>query len=327
MPNSIEQRILSLNQNPEKFESIAIELFHYQVDKNPVYKQFLRLINFNVNGVSELSQVPFLPIVFFKTQSVKTGVWNPDTHFQSSGTSGTNRSRHMIQSLSWYHSVCLQIFKNRIGDPNDYLFIGLLPTYLENPHSSLIQMVKFLGEQSGIGAKFCGLDAKKLGHFLKEGRDSGRKILLLSVSYALVHFAELGGFDFGDCLVIETGGMKGLRREMAQDELKDFLSERLGIEDIISEYGMTEMQSQAYSKQGFFESGFSMRAMIRDLENPMGENKYLGRGALNIIDLANWSTCCFLATDDIGEVFQNGTFKVSGRVDSSDIRGCNLLFA
>lgn len=327
MLNLIEQRILSVNQNLDIFESIAIELFHFQANNNPVYKQFLRLIDFNVHEVSELYQVPFLPISFFKTQTVKTGIWSPETHFHSSGTSGTTRSSHLIRSLGWYHSVCLQIFKSKIGDPQDYFFIGLLPTYLDNPNSSLIQMVKFLGEQSGLDAKFCGLDSEKLIHFLKDGRDSGRKILLFSVSYALVHFAELGGFDLSDCLVIETGGMKGLRKEMPRVELMEYLWERLCIKEHKSEYGMTEMQSQAYSRRGFFEPGFSMKAMVRDLENPMGKNELTGRGALNIIDIANWSTCSFLATDDLGEVWENGTFEVFGRADSSDIRGCNLLFA
>jgi hypothetical protein len=323
---NIESRILSLQTNPENFEEIALEIFQFQAGQNPVYKQFLRLIERSSKQVTRLVDIPFLPIVFFKTQTIKTGKWDSQSHFQSSGTSGSIRSIHHIRSIDWYHSVSLKIFKNQVGNPADFYLIGLLPTYLENPHSSLISMVSHFGEQTGSEVEFCGLEPQKLQLALKRGRNSGKKILLFSVTYALIHFAEVGGFDFSDHIVVETGGMKGLKKEMSKLEILEILKENLNVSELVSEYGMTEMQSQAYSDQGWYQPGFCMKALVRDLDDPTGKSKYIGRGALNLVDLANWSTCSFLASDDLGEVQKNGLFSISGRAESSDVRGCNLLF-
>lgn len=325
--HEIEKRIVGIREFPETFDELAIEIFQFQAKQNPVYKQFLKFLGKDPSQISKLSEIPFLPISFFKTQAIKSGSWDPEAYFLSSGTTGQVRSQHFIRDLSWYHTVSKQIFTDEVIDLSGTFLIGLLPNYLENPHSSLIEMVRHLAAESKSPIHFCKPETEAFLEVLQAARTSGRKPVIFSVTYALLHLAEKQAFDLSDCLIIETGGMKGLGVEMAKHEFRKIVHDRFAGPRLVSEYGMTELQSQAYAQDEWYQPGFGMKVFVRQLEDPLGGNHSNGRGGLNIIDLANWSTCSFIATDDIGEIRSDGKFAVFGRADGAEIRGCNLLFA
>lgn len=319
---------MDLVNHPNRFESLALEVFKYQSLENQVYERFLTLVGFDFEGPLSIENIPFLPISFFKTQKVISNPFVPTTFFESSGTSGQVRSRHWMADLNHYHQVSTEIFDQTFGSPSQYFFIGLLPTYLENSHSSLIEMVRNLGKQGGREAIFSGLDFETFSNAFDEGKKSGRIIFIFGVTYAFLKMLEpLSSLDLDGAILVETGGMKGLEMESPKEAVKELLKERLKVKNLFSEYGMTEMQSQAYGSDLEYKCSFTMKVMVRQLENPLESLSKKGRGALNIIDLANWQSCSFLATDDVGEVLENGNFLVHGRVENSDIRGCNLLFA
>jgi hypothetical protein len=325
--NALETKVFSFLQNGGSFNQLALEIFRFQYQHNLVYQEFVKRIGKTPDQVKSLEQVPFLPISFFKTKEIKTGNWLAETYFLSSGTSGQSRSRHLIKSLNWYHKVSLFLFERQFGNLNSYIILAMLPTYLENPHSSLISMVNNLGNFSSEKVCFLGLDFKKLKNQLQKATDSGKKLLLFTVSYALGKLAEESPLDLSDCLFIETGGMKGLGPDLPKEALLEKFRKTLKIKHLFSEYGMTELQSQAYAKPLLFHSqDSSLRVLQRQMEDPFHVQTQ-GRGLANIIDLANIFTCSFIATDDLVEVRPSGEFKILGRAQGAELRGCNLLFA
>ncbi len=324
--DELRLEVLGLQQNPSAFEALALKIFRYQYTHNPVYQSFVYHLKTDVSAVQRLEEIPFLPISFFKTFEIKTGDWSSETFFMTSGTTGkAKRGTHHIRSLDFYHRLATALFEQQFGPVSQYQILALLPHYLENPHSSLISMVRALGQHSGSEAVFMGLDFEEFGLRLKQATAGGKKVLVFSVSYALMEMAMNAPLDLCDCVVIETGGMKGFGREMPKAEMVEYISKRLNIKNLYSEYGMTEMMSQAYAQPLEFAPGFSMQLLVRDMHDPL-EVRQKGRGLANLIDLGNIFTCSFIATDDLASCSPQGTFQILGRAGYAELRGCNLLF-
>ena len=306
----------------ENFLSVSSQIFEWQAQHNQVYKQWVSL---NKTATSHLTSIPFLPISFFKTQAIFIGP-QPDTLFESSGTTQDVVSKHWIQDTYLYEQSFLNCFNLFYGAPNNYCIIGLLPSYLERAHSSLVYMVDKLIKESGHPESGFYLDDfKKLDTVLKNLEAQNKPVWLIGVSFALTDFAEAFPQKLNNTTVIETGGMKGRKKELTREALHQVLSTNLGTPNIQSEYGMTELLSQAYSiKEGVFKCPPWMKVLVADEEDPIAL-KETGKGVLHIIDLANLYSCSFIATEDLGEVFEDGSFKVIGRMDASQRRGCSLL--
>ena len=308
------------------FKNKAITLFHEQFNKNFIYNQYCKLLKIKPNQVNELKHIPFIPIQFFKTHKI---VCNNDkiTHlFKSSGTGGS-KSINYVSDINLYVKSFSKCFENFYGPIKDYIFLGLLPSYLEQKNSSLVYMINYFIKESKYNeSEFYLNDYKKLNKVLIKLRKENKRIILFGVSYALLDFIEKYPINIRNLIVIETGGMKGRRIELTREELHSRLSKGFNVENIHSEYGMTELFSQAYSKQkGIFKNPPWMKTLIRDINNPFSVSN-TGRGAINVIDLANINTCAFIASDDIGEIFDDFSFKINGRLSESEIRGCNLMF-
>ena len=308
------------------FKNKAITLFHEQFNKNFIYNQYCKLLKIKPNQVNELKHIPFIPIQFFKTHKI---VCNNDkiTHlFKSSGTGGS-KSINYVSDINLYVKSFSKCFENFYGPIKDYVFLGLLPSYLEQKNSSLVYMINYFIKESKYNeSEFYLNDYKKLNKVLIKLRKENKRIILFGVSYALLDFIEKYPINIRNLIVIETGGMKGRRIELTREELHSRLSKGFNVENIHSEYGMTELFSQAYSKQkGIFKNPPWMKTLIRDINNPFSVSN-TGRGAINVIDLANINTCAFIASDDIGEIFDDFSFKINGRLSESEIRGCNLMF-
>ena len=309
--------------NKISFEKRALRLFKEQSQKCLPYNQYLKLLKTDVESISSLAEIPFLPIQFFKTHSIIAKGKKPAIRFSSSGTTGMERSQHLVADLSLYEYSFRTAFELFYGDIEKYRFIALLPSYLEREGSSLIYMCEDLIKrskhpQSGFYLNNLG----ELSEILKEDKPT----ILLGVTYALLDLAEFGPFSLNNTIIMETGGMKGKRKEMLKDELHQTLSNAYGVDLIHSEYGMTELLSQAYSKgNGRFSTPHWMRVFCRDIEDPFSLTNNGKTGGLNIIDLANIHSCAFIATQDLGRVYTDQTFEVLGRFEQSDIRGCNLL--
>lgn len=313
--------------NFKNFNDIALELFHYQANNNLVYKQFLNLIQVDPNTITQITDIPFLPIEFFKTHKVITGRFTPEKVFESSGTTSQNTAKHYLKSFELYKQSFLKGFEYFFGSINNKSFLALLPSYLENPNASLVYMAKSLIEKSGHSSSGFFLDDyEELQSTIEHLKAREVPFVLLGVSFALLEFAEHYGIQLpNDAVVMETGGMKGKRREMIRVELHERLKKGFGKNAIQSEYGMTELLSQAYAyREGYFATPPWMKVLIRNPYDPF-EVTATGKGALNIIDLANIHSCAFIATNDLGKAYENGLFEVLGRFDHSDIRGCNLL--
>ena len=304
------------------FLMVSKKVFQWQAQNNEVYKQWVQL---NSPATNELSSIPFLPISFFKTQEVIIGP-KPITLFESSGTTQDVVSKHWIQDTELYEQSFLNGFKLFYGAPSNYCIIGLLPSYLERANSSLVYMVNKLIQASGHPESGFYLDDfEQLDKVLKKLEQEKQPVWLIGVSFALTDFATDFPQKLKHTTVIETGGMKGRKKELTREELHDVLSNNLGTPTIQSEYGMTELLSQAYAiKDGVFKCPPWMKVLIADEEDPTSL-KETGRGVLHIIDLANLYSCSFIATEDLGEVFADGSFKVLGRLDASARRGCSLL--
>lgn len=322
---SFAQSLKDINEG--NFNEIALRLFHFQSSNNPVYKRYLECLNFDANSVSEINQIPFLPIGFFKSQTIKSGDWKACAEFSSSGTTGSISSKHQVYDLDFYLSHSENIFKYFFGEPESYHFLALLPSYLEREGSSLIEMMNHLIRRSGSEhSGFYLRNHKALIEKIYALKNDSRKVILWGVSFALLDLAEELELDLSDCIIIETGGMKGRRREWIREELHAFLTKQFQVKVIQSEYGMTELMSQAYSKgSGYYQCPPSMKVLIRNINDPfevLGNGK---TGGINIIDLANFHSCAFIETQDLGSVNADGYFEVLGRMDNSDIRGCNLL--
>lgn len=322
----IKERIVECT--PLQFEEIAMQLFYEQAEHNTIYKAYLKALNRNIKEIQEIKDIPFLPIDFFKTHKVQTHRWDAETTFTSSGTTGTTTSRHYVASLAWYETIFRQAFESFYGDVQSYAVVALLPAYLERKGSSLVYMAQKMIEESKHSlSDFYLYDQEKLVETLQTLEKEKQPTILLGVSFALLDLAEKYTLNLKHTIVMETGGMKGRRREMVRAELHDILQKGLGVQSIHSEYGMTELMSQAYSKgEGKYMCPSWMKVMTREVNDPFAWEQNAKTGIINIIDLANVDSCAFIATADLGRVFDNGSFEVLGRMDYSDARGCNLMY-
>lgn len=309
------------------FSELVLEVFHYQALRNPVYADYLRYLGVAAMDIDAPDRIPFLPIQLFKSYVLQSGTWTPVRTFTSSGTTGEQTSRHLLFDEEWYRLNARRGFEHFYGPVKDYCVLALLPAYLERSGSSLvfmaddfIQQSKY--EESGFFLRNYGELVARLQHCQKLGIPT----LLIGVSFALWDLAERFPLDLGGVIIMETGGMKGRRREITREELHGILQPAFQVEQIHSEYGMTELLSQAYSQgAGLFRPAPTMRVLSREINDPL-QPQAMGRtGALNIIDLANLDTISFIATDDLGRVYPDHSFEILGRLDASDLRGCNLL--
>lgn len=321
---------LTVGKN-EDFSSLALSLFRRQAIQNPVYAAYLGHLKVDHARVERVRNIPFLPISFFKTHALKSGEFTETCIFESSGTTGSVNSRHYIKSISSYLANAENNFREAYGDPSGYCFLALLPSYLERGNSSLVAMADHFIKlsQHPMGGFFL-YDKDRLHAVLLALESQGQAVVLLGVTYALVDFAEEYKMKLQHTIVIETGGMKGRKKELTRAELHSFLKSNLGVDSIHAEYGMTELQSQAYSKgEGIFKAPSSMRVLLRSPDDPFEvweSHENPGKtGAINVIDLANEDSISFIATDDLGRFTGDGGFEVLGRIDNADIRGCSLL--
>ena len=314
-------------KNQSSFNKYCLDIYHFQYRNNLVYKKFCNMICKNPMNINEITKIPFLPISFFKTKKILS-VDKFEKVFYSSGTTTNSRSKHFISDLKLYEESFIKNFKNNYGELNKYTIIALLPNYYENESSSLIYMVEklikltksnesgfFLDDYTNLSKKLNQLDSK-----------NDRKTILIGVPYALLDLLDFNQFCFNNTIIMETGGMKGRRKELVRNELHEKLKSGFGVNQIHSEYGMTELHSQAYSKgNGVFSTPAWMKVLIRDVNDAQNLNFNKKSGAINIIDLANYNSCSFIATDDMGKFVNESEFEVIGRIDNSDVRGCNLL--
>ena len=309
------------------FNKKALELFKFQFEENPVYRSFCDLLYKHPSDVQKLEDIPFLPIEFFKTHKVISSKKDIQQTFTSSGTTGNVVSQHNVADLDIYKKSFQKGFAHFYGRIEDYAVLALLPSYLEREGSSLVYMVEDMIQESKhpkSGFYLDDLDALKQTLLALE--KSGKKTLLIGVSYALLDLVEFHQFELKHTIIMETGGMKGRRKELIKSELHSILKKGFGINTIHSEYGMTELLAQAYSKgDGLFSTPPWMNVLIRDPEDALTILPKGRSGGINIIDLANVHSCAFIATQDLGKIHANGTFEVLGRFDQSDIRGCNLM--
>jgi len=319
-------KIFSISSE-EEFNAIALEIFHFQAENNPIYKEFLSHLKVNPNKIDELDKIPFLPITFYKNHKVVSAAPPYELIFKSSGTTGTSRSTHFVKAAEIYEKSFMKGFEHFFGPASDYTILALLPSYLEQGDSSLVYMVNQLMKHSNEKYKgFFLHNFQELAERIKELESLNKKTLLLGVSYALLDFVEAHQFNLKNTLVMETGGMKGRKKEMLREELHTFLKKGFGVDKIYSEYGMTELLSQSYSAgEGIFQSPPWKKIIIRDTEDPFTALAYGKSGGINIIDLANIYSCSFLSTQDLGKMYPDESFEILGRFDHSDIRGCNLL--
>lgn len=318
--------------NNADFDDLAYRLFKYQYQHNTLYRAYLEALGISGQDVGSAAAIPFLPISFFKTHEVKTGAFAPELVFESSGTTQTTQSRHLVKEAALYEQSFCRGFAFFYGAITDYVMIGLLPSYLERQHSSLVYMVNDLVVRSGHPESgFYLYDHRDLCERLQELEAAGRKVLLIGVTFALLDFSERYELNLRNTIVMETGGMKGRREEWTREQVHDFLKSRLGVEHIHSEYGMSELLSQAYSKgEGVFRCPPWLKIYLRSETDPLellppATNGIPQQGIINVIDLANIYSCAFIATDDIGKLHEDGSFEVMGRMDYSDLRGCSLL--
>lgn len=311
----------------EEFKRMALKVFEFQFENNPVYRSFCDLLYIHPSDVKLIEDIPFLPIQFFKSHRVVSSTKPLQKTFTSSGTAGSVASKHHVTELKIYEDSFKKGFQHFYGNIEDYAVLALLPSYLERDGSSLIYMVEHLIKDSKHPESgFYLNNLSELRDILISLDQTGQKILLIGVSFALLDLVEEYQFHLKNTLVMETGGMKGRRKELIRDELHAILKRGFGVETIHSEYGMTELLSQGYSKgNGIFECPSWMKILVRDTEDPLTLLSSKKTGGINIIDLSNINSCSFIATQDLGKVFSNGSFEIIGRFDTSDIRGCNLM--
>ena len=318
--------IFSLHNSTE-FEKIALEIFRFQAENNLVYKAFLNYLNFDIQCIDKVAEIPFMPIQFFKSHKVISSKETSQRVFLSSGTTGNEQSKHFVTDLSIYEESFTKGFEHFYGAIEDYTVLALLPSYLERDGSSLIYMVNdFIQKSKNEKSGFYLSNLEELAKNLVDLEKNNEKVLLIGVSFALLDLVEKHKFNLNNTIVMETGGMKGRRKELIREELHEILKEGFGVESIHSEYGMTELLSQAYSKgNGIFECPPWMKILTRDTEDALTVLPEGKSGGINIIDLANINSCSFIATQDLGKTYSDGAFEVLGRFDNSDIRGCNLM--
>ena len=311
---------------PSNFMQMALSLMQYQAKYNSVYSAWIQAMKVQLDDVQLMEQIPFLPIHFFKTDAIYTGTECPSFYFESSGTTQDTVSKHFVKDLSVYEQSFMQCFQQFYGAPEDYCILALLPNYLERQHSSLVYMTQHLIQASkDARSGFYLYDFEKLNHTLAMLEKEQKKTLLIGVSFALMDFVDAYPQTIKHTMVMETGGMKGRKQELTKPALHAYLANGFGVETIHSEYGMTELLSQAYSKgEGIYTCPPWMKVLVADESDPTALSA-TGRGVLHIIDLANQHSCAFIATEDIGIVHPDGSFEVIGRLDQSARRGCSLL--
>lgn len=322
----IAQDIFSI-QSKKEFEKTALKVFRIQYQNNKVYRRFCDLLNIGVSEVKTIDKIPFLPISFFKSESVLSSEKPIEITFTSSGTTSQNTSSHFVTDVSVYEQSYLQGFAEFYGNIEDYTVLALLPSYLEREGSSLIYMVEDLIKKSNNpDSGFYLHNYDELTEKLIKLDVSGRNVLLIGVTYALLDLIEKHQFQLKNTIIMETGGMKGKRKEIIREELHEILKKGFGVDAIHSEYGMTELLSQAYSLgNGLFQCPNWMHILIRDTEDALSLVANGKTGGVNVIDLANFNSCSFIATQDLGKKYNNDSFEILGRFDNSDIRGCNLM--
>lgn len=318
--------IFNIN-NQVEFEDLALQIFNFQFENNSTYRSFCDLLYKHPSDVKTLNDIPFLPIEFFKTHNIISSKESIKTTFLSSGTTGNNTSKHHVTNLDIYNQSFTKGFDKFYGNINDYVILALLPSYLEREGSSLVYMVNSMISQSKHPESgFYLNNLSELKSTLIKLDAQEKKVILIGVSFALLDLVETHQFQLKNTIIMETGGMKGKRKELIRDELHNQLKAGFGVNEIHSEYGMTELLSQAYSKgNGIFNCPNWMKILIRDTEDALTLNTSEKAGGINVIDLANINSCSFIATQDLGRIDKNGSFEVIGRFDNSDIRGCNLM--
>lgn len=314
-------------KNANDFESIALKVFAFQAENNLVYKEYLSALGINPVSVSKASEIPQLPVEFFKTHQVKSFGKEPEIVFTSSGTTGMETSRHFVKDVTLYEKSFLKSFQQFYGDPAEFCILALLPSYMEREGSSLIYMAKKLIDLSKNNhSGFYLHNLQELSELLISLEKKKQKTILLGVSFALLDLAEKFPMSLSRTMIMETGGMKGRRKELTREELHLTLRNAFDVKNIHSEYGMTELLSQAYSRgEGKYFSPPWMKISIRDIYDPFSLLPAGKTGGINITDLANIYSCSFIQTSDLGRILPEGGFEIHGRLDNSDIRGCNLM--
>lgn len=323
-----KQEVFSIH-NEQQFAEAALQVFRFQAESCSVYREFIANLKVDIDTVDGIDKIPFLPISFFKSHEILSSDDKVQVTFTSSGTTGTINSRHLVTDVSWYEESFRRAFDLFYGDIRDYCVLALLPSYLEREGSSLIYMAEDLVKRSeNPDSGFYLYNHNDLFAQLKRQQQAKKPTLLIGVTFGLLDFVEQHPINFPELMVMETGGMKGRRKEMIREELHQTLCNGFGVSSIHSEYGMTELLSQAYSNgNGIFNCPQWMKIITRDINDPMTLLDNDKTGGINVIDLANINSCSFIATQDLGKVYKDGSFEVLGRFDNSDIRGCNLLIA
>lgn len=324
----LQEDIFSIASKKE-FEKITLKIFRYQYENNKVYHSFCNHLGKSPSNVKQIPDIPFLPIQFFKSDKIVSNANEAEVIFTSSGTTGMLTSKHFVTNVSLYENSYRKAFAQFYGNIEDYCILALLPSYLEREGSSLIYMVDDLIKSSNHpDSGFYLNDSEALSNKIIELENEGQNSILIGVTYALLDLIEFKKFQLQNTIIMETGGMKGKRKEIIREELHQILCDGLGVSAIHSEYGMTELLSQAYSLgNGIFECPLWMDVLIRDTEDALNYVENGKTGGINVIDLANINSCSFIATQDLGKKHENKTFEVLGRFDNSDIRGCNLMVA
>ncbi|UMB59376.1 acyl transferase [Lutibacter sp. A80] len=323
----MKRNTLFKSHNTNEFNEIALDIFRFQAIHNVVYNTFLKHLKVDINSIQKIEDIPFLPIQFFKTHKIVASEDAVEQIFLSSGTTGMTQSKHYVTDVSIYEESFTKTFQYFYGAIENYTILALLPSYLERTGSSLIYMAdSFIKKSNNPKSGFYLNNLEELAKNLQELDKKGEKILLIGVSFALLDLLDKYKFDLKNTIIMETGGMKGKRKELIREELHSILCNGFGVSKIHSEYGMTELLSQGYSKgDGVFECPPWMKILTRDTEDALTILPEGKSGGINVIDLANINSCSFIATQDLGKTFKNNTFEVLGRFDNSDIRGCNLL--
>lgn len=321
-----QKRIFSVRSQSE-FDNVALAVFRLQFEYNSLYRQFVEALGVDLHAINHPTKIPFLPVSFFKSHRIYCSNHPEDIIFESSTTTGSIPSKHYVADIELYRESFRKAFSLAYGNAEDYVIIGLLPSYLERKNSSLVFMVADLVEHSLHAASgFYLYNHDALARQLEETKQKGLKVLLIGVGYALLDFIENHPMELPDAIIVETGGMKGRRQELIREELHNRLCRGFGVHCIHSEYGMTELLSQAWSRgAGIFSCPPWMNVMIRDTNDPLSLALPGLTGGINIIDLANIYSCSFIATDDLGRIHPDGTFEVLGRFDAADMRGCSLM--
>lgn len=323
----LKERIFKI-RSEEEFENIALEIFRYQVISNIFYKNYINNLGINIENVNNIKDIPCLPVTFFKNHIIITGdEYRFETLFKSSATTDSVPSKHYVKDTSIYIQSFRKVFSMFYGDVSEYCILALLPSYLERPDSSLVYMMTDLVNSSREnGSDFYLYNHKELASKLEENERKKQKTLLFGVTFALLDFVKNFPIKLSYTIIMETGGMKGRGEELTREEVHEKLMNAFGVDQIHSEYGMTEMLTQSYSKgKGIFHAPPWMKVLIRDIYDPLNVGLINENGAVNVIDLANFNSCSFLATDDAGIAFPDGGFRITGRLDDKDIRGCNNL--